>query len=491
MSEPSLKQRAIRGATWAALGGNGAQVLSFVMFVAISRVVGPEAFGVVAVSLLLIEMARSLTIESVAINLVARGKFTPEEFNAGLVLSGGCAIAAALLLAASAPLAATVFRIPALETVLPQLAPLLGVFVIARLFEAELTLNMAFRALAFRSLGAVLIGGGAGIAAAYAGYGVNALILQQWTAAIVSLILLGLQARWRPGFGFAREQLTTLARQSAAFAPAGLVSTTRQSIDGLAVATFSGAAAAGVYSLAKRTRLALQIGLTAAVARVSLPTLAQVKEDEARRSAAMREALRLSTVVAFPVFVGIAAVAPELIEVFLNPEWRDAASPMAFLMIGGALAITTRLCENLLLVRGRRATIVAVNVAALVLLATLVFTIGRYGPTAVAACVVGVGVFQNTCAWINASAHTPQLSRFGYFSLIWSPMAICIVMLGLVSFLREMGAGLDFEPFIRLVMYAAAGALFYLTMGWIFARRGMEAALQATRIALTAHSAKA
>src|SRR5690606_1250167 len=116
---------------------------------------------------------------------------------------------------------------------------------------------------------------------------------------------------------------------------------------------------------------------------------------------------------------------------------------------------------------------------------------GRHGPTAVAACVVGVGVFQNTCAWINASAHTPQLSRAGYFSLIWSPMAICIAMLGLVSFLREMGVGLEFDPFIRLVMYAAAGALFYVTMGWMFARRGMEAAFQATRIALTARSAKA
>ena len=38
----SLKQRALRGATWAVAGGNASQLLAFVMFVAISRVVGPE-----------------------------------------------------------------------------------------------------------------------------------------------------------------------------------------------------------------------------------------------------------------------------------------------------------------------------------------------------------------------------------------------------------------------------------------------------------------
>lgn len=488
MSEPSLKHRAIKGATWAAIGGNGAQVLSFVMFVAISRVVGPEAFGAVAVSLLLMEMARSLTIESVAINLIARGKYASADFNAGLALSGSAAIAAALILAASAPIAAVIFRIPALETVLPQLAPLLGVLALGRLFEADLTLSMSFRALAFRALAAVTIAGVAGIAAAYAGYGVEALVLQQWIAALVSLILLALQARWRPSLAFARAELMTLARQSAAFAPAGLVSTMRQSIDGLAVATFSGAAAAGVYGLAKRTRLALQIGLTAAVARVSLPTLAQVKDDKVRLSAAMREALRLSTVVTFPVFVGIAAVAPELIAVFLGPEWADAASPMAFLMIGGALAITTRLCENVLLVQGRRATIVTVNVAALLLLAVLLFAMGRNGATAVAACVLLVGIFQNTFAWMNAARHTPQLSPGGYIGLIWAPMFICMAMLGVIALMRQAGIGLELTPFLRLIAYGSAGALFYIAAAWLFARRGVEAAVQATRIALAAGS---
>jgi PST family polysaccharide transporter len=220
VSSAPLKQRALRGATWAAIGGNGAQVLSFVMFVAISRVVGPAAFGAVAVCLLLLEIGKAFTSESVAVNLIARGRFDLPTFNAGFVLSFGMSLVGAIALVLAAPLAATLFRIQALHSLLPLLAPLLPINALARLFEAELTIRMEFRALAIRSLAAVLLGGGVGIFNAYQGAGVGALVAQQWVGAVVSLVLLALQARWRPNLRFERDVFATLARHSLILSPA-------------------------------------------------------------------------------------------------------------------------------------------------------------------------------------------------------------------------------------------------------------------------------
>lgn len=482
----ALKQRALRGAVWAGVGGNGAQALAFVMFVLISRVVGPEAFGAVAVALLMIEICRAFTSECVAVNLVARGRFDKHSFDAGFGIAVPAAIAVSLLLAAAAPLVALVFNIAALERVVPQLAPLLAIHAFARLFEAELTVRMEFRALAIRAVSAVSVGGVVGIASAYAGYGVEALILQQWTAALVSLVLLGVQARWRPGFTYPRDVLYSLARQSALMAPAGLITSVRHSLDGLAVASFSGAAAAGLYNLAKRTRLALQLGLTAAIGRVSLPTFGKVKEDPARLSSALQQALRLSAIVAFPVFVGVAAVAPELIDVFLGAEWAGAAAPMALLMIGGAIAIATRLCENLLLVCGRRSAIVAVNAAAAALLAILVALVGRQGPLAVAGAVLFVGVAQNLASWTIASRYAPGLTPWTYIANVLTPMAICIAMLALLAGLRETGAAASVPEALRLMLFTAVGAAFYAGAAWLFARAAVRSALSATRIALSA-----
>lgn len=489
MSGPSIKQRALKGATWTALGSNLAQVLAFAFFIAISRVVGPEAFGVIAVCLLLIEFARSLTSESVVINLVASGKFDREPFNAAFILSGSLAILLAIALAISAPLAASGFGIPSLTQILPLIAPLLALNALIRLFEAEAMLRLEFRALTVRSICAVLIGGLAGVAAAYAGAGIQALIIQQWVSAITSLALLALLARWRPGLRASWPVLADLARKSAALTPASAITSFRQSLDGLAVAALSGATAAGFYNLAKRTRLALQLGMNTSVGIVSLPSFGMIKHDRARLASGVHQAVRLTAISAFPVFLGVAAVAPELINVFLGPLWRPAILPLQLLMFAGAFTITTRFYENLLIVIERRGTVVAVNAFTLGILILLILAFGSLGPVAIAASVLAVCVIQNIIGFYNASRSAPLKLR-DYLTSVWLPMAICFAMIAGIAMLRAAHFSDGLPGIVALALFVMAGAGFYLAAAWALARRAFVAVIDAVRLILSASPAK-
>lgn len=490
MTASGLMQRALRGATWAAAGGSGAQVLAFVMFVIISRMVGPAAFGVVAVALLLIELCRAAAIEPVAVNLVALGNYRKPCFDAGFAMSAVAALLAAAALALGAALLAVAFRSPDLATVLPQLAPLLLVHAMARMCEAELTVRLEFRTLALRSIGAVTIGGAAGIWAAMAGHGMNALVLQQWAGALASLALLGLSSRWRPGFAFSRDDFASLARQSLALSPANLITNIRHAVDGLAVASFAGPAAAGVYSLAKRTRLALQLGLTSAIGRVSLPAFARVREA-GRLDAAVQRSMRLAAFLVFPVFIGIGAIAPELIAMFLGEEWRGAAAPMTLLMIGGAIAMITRLCENVLLVQRQRAVIVGLHVFALAVLAAGLVLFGRLGPVAVAAAVLAGGIAHNIAAWLATARYATPLPARAYLANVWLPMAIGLAMLALLTLLRAAGVLAHAPEPVRLGFLIGCGAAFYLVAAWLLARPAFTAALEAGRAAFIPRSGSA
>lgn len=483
MTAMPLKDRAIKGAIWAAFGGNGAQVLAFVIFIVISRIVGPSAFGVVAVCLLIVELSRAFTSECVAVNLVAQAQFDKRAFDAGFVLSAGASLVTTLALIAAAPLAAMLFRSPEVAAALPLLAPLLIVHALARLLESELMLRMAFRALAVRSVGAVVLGGAVGIAAAYAGYGIYALILQQWVSAGAALVLLFLQARWRPGFQVSRATLRTLAAQSAALAPANLVSNLRQAVDGFAVASFSGVAAAGLYNLAKRTRLAFQLGLTSAIGRVALPTFGQLQDNRERLAHAAERAMQLAAILAFPIFVGTGAIAPELIQLLLGPVWLEAAAPLALLMIGGAIATTTGLCENLLLILGRRTSIVGLHVFILVLLGVLIALVGQSGPIAVAGAVLLVGAVHNISAW-RLAAHRLPLRLLTYVRNIGAPLVMSVAMFFLVGAVRETGVAQALPLILRLVLLVMVGAIFYAGASWLFARAAVHAALDAARTVL-------
>ena len=479
----NLKQRALRGATWAVAGGNASQLLAFVMFVAISRVVGPEAFGTVAIAIAIVELCRPLASEAIVGNLVARGRFDDDTFNAGFALCLALAVVTCAILALAAPLFAWMFHAPQLRAVLPQIALLLVFYAGCRVQEAYLTLELRFDALALRSVAAALIGGGVGIAAAYSGMGVGALVLQQWTAAITSLVLLWIACPWRPRLRFPRQALTDLARSSATLAPAGVVSQLSILIDALAVATFSGPVASGIYNLGKRMRLALALGLSGALDRVSLPTFARVKTDTAQLARTLETALRLSTVVAFPVFLGVAAIGPELIALFLGPEWAGAALPMALLLVGGAVALTTHYFDNVMLVMERRRWIAALRLGMLLLLIGALIAVGRHGPAAAASAALAAGLAHNVAAYFAVSRITPAPLRT-YIVGVIVPLGISLAMLLLLTLLREAAFISHLSAVVRMTSFITVGVVFYAGVTWMIARPAARAVISAARTVL-------
>jgi O-antigen/teichoic acid export membrane protein len=434
------------------------------------------------VSLLLVEFSKVFCIDCVAINLIADGAFQKARFNAAFVLSISLSILITVFLIVLAPVLGSVLGVSALSYVLPQIAPILPLLCATRLFEAELVLRMEFRPVAMRSLAGALLGGGSGVIAAYMHQGVEALILQQWVAALTALLLLGAQANWRPGVQFTGAEFVKLARQSAAISPANLIASLRQIFDGMAIAWFSGAATVGVYNFAKRTRLALQLGLSGAISRVSLPTFAHVKDTPERLASALNQSLGLTALAVFPIFIGVGAIGPELIEVFLGPRWADAAWPLALLMIGGAVAITTRLSENVLLTCNKRGAIIVINAIALALLTLAIALTGRYGPIAIAAAVSLVGLLHELASWTVASRATPHLKLREYLTRVWVPMAICLAMLVLIAVTRDIGFGAHLPAFVRLIALVLLGAAFYCTAVLIFARPANESLISAVRL---------
>jgi O-antigen/teichoic acid export membrane protein len=165
--------------------------------------------------------------------------------------------------------------------------------------------------------------------------------------------------------------------------------------------------------------------------------------------------------------------------VFLGPEWSAAAAPMALLMVGGAIAVATRLFENALLVCDRRGAVVATNVAALAALALSLVLFGRFGPSAVAAATAAVGVMQNLAAWILISRRIGLRHRF-YLTRLLAPLLICLLMLAVISWLR--GPTGDAPAIVRLILFVPAGAALYIAASWLLNRSAMIAALNAARI---------
>jgi O-antigen/teichoic acid export membrane protein len=69
----------------------------------------------------------------------------------------------------------------------------------------------------------------------------------------------------------------------------------------------------------------------------AMPAFALVQHDRAEALRYLRKAMRLLAFVCCPVFFGVAATAPQLVQVALGPKWSQASVPIALLAIGMAL----------------------------------------------------------------------------------------------------------------------------------------------------------
>jgi len=351
---PSVAHRAGMGAAWIALEMIGVQGISLLVFSVVAHFVTPREFGLVSLSFLLIYSLRWLLSENVVLAIMRKSRPTDLEYTTAFWLTLVLSVVAFIAVELSSLFAGTVFHAPDIGPVLQSMGFILIFMGLARTHEAWMMRNFRFRSLAARSLAGATLGGLAGVACAMLHMGVWALVIQQVTLSVSSLIFLWVATPWRPAAAFctrtAREILKFLSTVTANSA----VSVLNDASDTLLVAMFYGATSVGLYSTAKRLRLAMQLVASTPVTGASLPALAEAQHDKARFQGLILQTTRVMLAVTCPIFLGAAMVSHDLFPLLFGPKWAAAADAFSILSVTGLLALIVSFLGIVLLIRNHQ-----------------------------------------------------------------------------------------------------------------------------------------
>jgi O-antigen/teichoic acid export membrane protein len=102
-------------------------------------------------------------------------------------------------------------------------------------------------------------------------------------------------------------------------------------IDALIIGKIAGKEALGVYTVAMHLATLPLSKVLAVVQPIAFPTFARLQHDMARVRSGVLRAVRSMMLIAFPMFFGLSAVAPELVTVVLGPKWEAARFPLQVL----------------------------------------------------------------------------------------------------------------------------------------------------------------
>jgi PST family polysaccharide transporter len=244
--------------------------------------------------------------------------------------------------------------------------------------------------------------------------------------------------------------------------------------DNLLVSRFYGAGVMGSYNVAYN--LAENPPVVAEQAIDALfPSYTRLEPH--RRVPGLLRSLALLSLITSPLVIGLGAVAPTVVEAFLDPS-RSDVTPM--LVILSVMSVTRPLvwgCAAYFLAIDRTRLVMILDVANLVALVVAIVTLGRVSPLWACAAVGLVSMIRAIITGlVVCDMHGLRLHTF--FGPQLRPVLACLPMVAAVLVVRQTELG---STIVQLVVEVLAGAIGYVAGAWVIANATCRDALDLAR----------
>lgn len=329
-----LNGKVASGAVWSLLEGLFAQAIGLIVFVVNTHYLDPSAFGALAAAIVVVEFMRQLVFFPLTSSVNSQKDVSDEDYSSALVLSVGASILFCLLLLALYNQLDGFSPGARLSALVPFMAASTILSGLSLVYEARLIRNLEFRSIAIRSIVSTIGGGAIGVMLARQGYGVWSLVWQQIVQQSLALTTVVIFSWWRPSFTVNVESAQRIAIFAAHLSLNNLVGFIGYQADTIATASYLGARDTGLFNSAKRIGTALNQVMIKPLERVALPALVQFSDDTTRLRQAYLRAIGLTALGTAPVFIGVALLSSDLVDLLLGPKWIDAAPVLSVLSIG-------------------------------------------------------------------------------------------------------------------------------------------------------------
>ena len=477
----SLKKEAAQGVFWSAAGNWGFQFSTFILFVVLSRLLSPSAFGTVALATAFTTFTKVLAEQGFADAIIQQPEVDKRQLDTAFWTNLAIALLLMGALMGAAPLISTGFGDESLGPVLVWLSITLPISSLQTVQRAILTKRMAFASLTLRSMLANVIGGGAGIVAAFTGLGVWSLVIQDVTGAVVNTVTIWAVSGWRPGFSFSFSYFKRLSSFGIHVLGFKILQFFTRRSDDLLIGYYLGPVALGLYTVAYRL-LRIMVNITTnVIGAVAFPVFSRIQEQAEKVQRAYYKSIGLTSFVAFPAFVGVMVTAPELVPLMFGNRWEEAVPVMQVLSMAGLLEAVLFAPGVAMKALGKPSWRLAI--AVLTTAATVVgfLVVVRFGIVAVAASFAVVNYLLAPVT-LRAARRLIQSDFRSVGRRILPPLAaaagMALAIFGLQVPLG--GAGLT----TQVIVYVLAGAVVYLGLIRLIDRPLLQEAMALARMAL-------
>lgn len=330
-----LRDRALRALGWTLSGQVAAQVLRLAVMIALSRLLDPADFGLVAMVATITGFIAIFTEAGIVGALIHRKDLTRSQIAGAAWLSLALGVALTIVTMAVSPLVAALYHRPALEALTIGLAVDFLVSAPGLVPGALLSRSMRFRRVVGAEIAGLAVAGAAAITQAAMRPSPWPIVTFVVVADLVTTVLLVVASPYPVVAVPDRAALRDLWSFGGGLLGDTVVNYWSRNADNLLIGRVLGSAALGIYSRCYVILLFPVQQVTEVVNRVMFPAMATVQDDLARIRSAYLRTVSVVAIVMLPAAALILVAAQPIVVGLLGPKW-SAAVPVLRVFAGVA-----------------------------------------------------------------------------------------------------------------------------------------------------------
>jgi len=314
------------------------QVVSFAVLAALYRLIDPAEFGTYGMLMPIVLLARSFGTLGMDIAAIQEKQLSSAQSTQLFWYQIGVGGLLTLFLAATSPLLAWVYQAESVLWVGLAMSGTSLIFNSFGQFKALAERKLLLGRVAIVRLISLVVSGLAAVVAAYQGWQVWALVLQQYCELVVLLVGYVMVEPWRPTWPVRGENMQGLLRFSGYYTLSGIFFAIAQNIDKLILGILLGSDELGrqwigYYTQAYNLMIRPVHLIANPIASAMLPAISQGDSPSSDRSETALMFYRIIGILLAPCGVGLFLVGEDALALLGGETWRDAGTLLTILAL--------------------------------------------------------------------------------------------------------------------------------------------------------------
>lgn len=324
MDGNNIKSKAFSSVIWKFLERFSAQLVSFAVSVVLARILDPTDYSLVSIVLIFFTFSNVLISGGLNTALIQKKNSDEKDYSTILYVSVLLSIAVYAVLFFIAPLIAGFYEKSELTLMIRVMGIALPINAIKSIWCAYVSSNLMFKKFFFSTIIGISLSGLIGLLLAFRGAGAWALIAQQVSNIVIDTLVLFFTTRIKisPIMSFSRlKQLWSYGWKVFVSSILGTVYT---QVTPLVIGIKFTTEDLSFYTRGHSFPELISSTSTSTVAAVLFPVLSKYQDSKEKLLQYTRRYISITSYIAFPLMLGLFAVADKFVIVLLTEKWLPA-----------------------------------------------------------------------------------------------------------------------------------------------------------------------